>query len=128
MLTQAIVIGMSPYQFWHEEPKLFFNYLEAYDRKKTEEYEIELQKINHQAWLHGWYIDYALKVNPAFGKSGKYIDKPIELKSNKENKEDNMTEEEKEQFQEKMAIAQFEQFGKYVKLYNETYHGEEDGN
>lgn len=121
------MIGMKPHDFWHEKPSLFFNYLDAYTKKQKERYDIDLAKINHQAWLHGWYIDYALKVNPAFGKSGKYIDKPVEFKQNEENKLDNMSEEEREKFQEQMAISQFKQFGKLAKVYNREFFGEEGG-
>lgn len=129
MLTEAILIGMPPYDFWYNDPKLFFNYVEAYTRKQKRKYEMDRYQMNFTAWLHGLYIDYALKVNPSMGKSRSYLKEPIDINNDNdiEEKKKIMSEEEKREFEEKLAIAQFEQFGRYTKLYNKEYYGEEDG-
>lgn len=125
MLTQALMIGMTPEQFWHEEPSLFFNYLDAYKRRNKDKYEAEMNQMNINAWLQGVYICAALKANPVLGKGKPYPEKPIEL--NKPKREESLSEEQKEDMRTKTAMVQMMEFERYTKLYNETYFGKEEG-
>lgn len=130
MLTEAIIVGMSPHAFWHDDPKLFFNYIEAYRREQERKYKAEKYHMNFTAWLHGLYIDRALKVNPAMGKSKQYLTEPIKLSEDEETKVTEkapISEEEKQEFEKQLAVTQFKQFGRYSKLYNKEFYGEEDG-
>lgn len=124
MLTQAIMIGMTPEQFWHDEPSLFFNYLEAYERKNKDRYEAEMQKMNVYAWLQGIYTCAALRANPVMGRGKRYPEKPIALK---EPEQKSLSEEQKDDVQMKTAMVQMMEFEKYAKLYNKTYFGKEEG-
>lgn len=124
MLTQAIMIGMTPKQFWHDEPSLFFNYLDAYERKNKEKYEAEINKMNVYAWLQGIYTCAALRANPVMGRGKKYPDKPIEL--NKPQPE-SLSEEQEMDMRTKTAMVQMMEFEKYAKLYNKVYFGKEEG-
>ena len=124
MFTQSVVMGMPYDLFWHGDPSIFFNYLDAYERNVKEEY----QKIDFTAWLHGFYIDYALKINHPFAKKAKkYLEKPIQSDKSTSTLSRNLTDEEKEKFEEELAIAQFKQFGKYANMYNKEFFGVEDG-
>lgn len=124
MFTQSLITGMPYDLFWHGDPSLFFNYLDAYERRIKEEY----QKIDFTAWLHGFYIDYAFKVNHPFAKKAKkYLDKPIQAENKHSVSYQHLTDEEKEKFEEELAIAQFKQFGKYANMYNKEFFGVEDG-
>lgn len=127
MLTQALMIGMTPYEFWHETPSLFYNYLDAYECKKQWEQESEFNKMNFNAWLNGLYILKARIASPPLGKGSAYPDKPIEFNTNEQKKVDNMTEEERRNYEIEIAKAQFEAFGKYANAYNKQYFGGEEG-
>ena len=131
MLTEAIIVGMTPEQFWDEDPSLYFNYIDAYNKIKTNEAEADVEKINFTAWLTGLYVDYALKINhPLANKAGDYLKEPIAMGDKKveEVKHDNKyTEEELEKFEEQKMLRQFEQFGKYATAYNKEYFGVEEG-
>lgn len=124
MLTQAIMIGMTPEQFWYDDPALFFNYLDAYERKNRQQYESEISKINFSAWLYGVYTCMALRANPVMGRGKKYPDKPIEL--NKPEQKD-MSEEQQQDMRQKTAMVQMMEFERYAKLYNKVYFGKEEG-
>lgn len=124
MLTQAIMIGMTPEQFWYDDPALFFNYLDAYERKNRQQYESEISKINFSAWLYGLYTCAALRANPVMGRGKKYPDKPIEL--NKPEQKD-MSEEQQQDMRQKTAMVQMMEFERYAKLYNKVYFGKEEG-
>lgn len=62
LLPIALQCGMTPNQFWDEEPRL----LECYIRKK----ELERDDINNNAWLFGIYTTKAFGtvLANAFGK------------------------------------------------------------
>lgn len=121
MFTQALIIEMPYDLFWYGETDLFYNYLDAYVKKQKTSYEEEIEKMNFQSWLAGFYIDYALACNPAMGKKRKYLSKPIDLSNKKEKKE--LTPE---QEQAKM-MASFNQFKSYVDLYNKQYFNNGNG-
>lgn len=126
MLTQALIIGMTPDQFWNETPSLFFNYLDAYERKQKETYEAEQQKINLAAWLHGIYVYRALRAAPVFGKGSKYPEKPIGMKLTENN--DSVSDQDKEEEMTlKIATAQMMEFEQYARLYNKAYFDKEEG-
>lgn len=128
MLTQAIIIGMSPEQFWDDDPSLFFNYLDAFEQKRETEMKIELEKINFTAWLNGVYIDYALAVNnPLAKRKGKYLEKPYNFNNIETEVKTEEAEEERKKQEEAIALKQFYQFGRYAKMYNKQYFGEEEG-
>lgn len=126
MLTQALMIGMTPEQFWDESPSLFFNYLHAYERRKKNEYEAEIEKMNLNAWLEGMYMCSALRANPVMGKGKPYPEKPIELKKSDTHPETESAEKKAEE-RKKVAMAQMIQFEQYAKLYNQTYFNKEEG-
>lgn len=126
MLTQALIIGMTPEQFWDESPSLFFNYLHAYERRKKSEYEAEIEKMNLNAWLEGTYMCAALRANPVLGKRKEYPKKPIELNKPKPDPEITSAEKKAEE-RRKVATAQMIQFEQYAKLYNKTYFNKEEG-
>lgn len=78
-------------QFWYDEPRL----LDVYVKKR----EKELDDINFQSWLIGFYNHYGITIalaNAFSNKSSKkstYFEKPLELfnsnyKKKKENKDD----------------------------------------
>ena len=117
------MIGMTPEQFWKEDPHLFFNYLEAYSRKKKEEYEVEMNKMNISAWVQGVYMCAALKAHPMFGKGKPYPEKPIDLNKSQEES----SPEQEEDMRQKQAIVQMMEFEKYARLYNKTYFAQEEG-
>lgn len=126
MFTYAIVIGMTYDQFWLEDPYLFYMYLDAYEFKTKREAEAEIEKMNFNAWLHGFYIDIALAANhPLAKRKGKYIEKPIDLKGKKV--EETMSEEEIEEYEQAKALMEFNNFGRYAKAYNNQYFGGEEG-
>lgn len=69
MFRVALMMGMSPFEFWHDDPELYCYYLEAYNLKK----EAEAAEQNYYRWLQGMYFNYALAQNLQFSKSPKEI-------------------------------------------------------
>ena len=108
-----------PYDvFWHGDPMLYYNYLEAYEQRQKAKNEIFINQENFKAWLQGMYIDYALACNHPLAKQKKpYLDKPIELKK-PDIKESGLTEK-----QAQAAIAQFMAFGKLADAFNAQNKG-----
>lgn len=123
MLTQAIMIGMTPDQFWKDDPHLFFNYLDAYNRKNKDKYEAQLQQMNTYAWLQGIYTCYALRANPMMGRGREYPKQPIKLNEPKQE----TSSEQEEDMRLKTATVQMMEFERYAELYNKTYFGKEEG-
>lgn len=110
-----------PYDlFWHGEPSLYFNYLDAYNKQRDDENEAFVHKENFKAWLQGYYVDCALACNHPFAKKKEpYLKEPIPMKDEKKEakkeveRESGLTEKE-----EKEAIAQFMAFGQLVEVMN----------
>lgn len=124
--TQSLKMDMPYDVFWHGDPMLYYNYLEAYEQRQKAKNEIFINQENFKAWLQGMYIDYALACNHPLAKQKKpYLDKPIELKKpdiekeeKEEIKESGLTEK-----QEQAAIAQFMAFGKLADAFNAQNKG-----
>lgn len=121
MFTQALIIEMPYDLFWYGETDIFYSYLDAYVKKQKNKYEEQVEMINFQCWLAGFYIDYALACNPAMGKKQKYLEKPVDIKGKEEKKE--LTPEEKEA----QMMLSFNQFKAYVDLYNKQYFNNGNG-
>ena len=120
MFIEALMMGMTYDMFWHDRPELFFLYLKAFE-KKTEN---EFDKIDYTCWLQGLYIDHALSINnPLSKKKGKYLEKPLSRKD-EDTVTSNLTDDEREEVELKMAELQFSQFERYVNAYNEQYFNE----
>ncbi len=107
-----------PYElFWHGDPSLYYNYLDAYEQKMEDKDKAFVHKENFKAWLQGLYVDYALSCNPPLGRKTQYLQKPLEFKDEEETKEAN-TSEELTSIEEQQAIAQFMAFGQLVEVMN----------
>ena len=52
MLDYALVLGMTPEQYWNENPRLLLNY--------EKKYQMESDKKRQEAWLIGAYVKSAL--------------------------------------------------------------------
>lgn len=80
----ALKIGMTPEQFWDEDPDLMGAYLEAYRMKQQEKMEYD----NALAHLQGEYFVYALMQCLQFKKPVKeiYPKKPFQLGGNSNKK------------------------------------------
>lgn len=76
LLPVALMCGMTPNQFWYDEPRL----LDSYIKKR----QMEIDATNYNAWLFGVYTYKAMGtiMSNAFAKKGakaeQYFDKPIE--------------------------------------------------
>lgn len=109
-----------PYElFWHGKPSLYYNYLDAYNKKQKEENEMFINRENFKSWLQGYYVDVALKCNhPLAKKNPEYLKEPVSL----DNKEESSVNKEKSQDVEKSkAIAQFMAFGRYAEAFNKNF-------
>lgn len=73
MLPMAIRYGMPVYEFWEEDPDLFWVYRISYIDKTMEEEE----RQNMHNWMLGLYIQSA--VGSIFSKNAKYMQKPIPM-------------------------------------------------
>ena len=116
MFVQALVVGMTYDQFWYDDPRLFFLYIEAYELKQKNEVRSEEHKINTLAWLQGVYVVKALGCT--FGKS-EYPSKPIDLSDSDRTDTDVQTMKDNEM----LAIAAG--FENFVNAYNITNQQEE---
>ena len=74
----AISIGMSPKEYWCDEPSYLANYI------KADEY--KMKRNNFENWLQGFYVYQAIGslvpvLNPFSKehKARKYLDKPIPI-------------------------------------------------
>ena len=92
LLPLALKCGMTPTQFWEDEPRLFYSFI-----KKNE---MERDEMNYNAWLFGLYFYKAHSVSLFNAFSSKesientYFEKPLEeLNSNYQP----MTKSEKEE-------------------------------
>ena len=77
----ALQYGMSAYEFWHEDKKLFDAYRKAY-----------YTRLSEQSWLNGLYFNVALNnlAGNIFKKKGEkafeYPDKPVDILKQNEKK------------------------------------------
>ena len=102
LFTQSIIIDMPYDLFWHGEPSLYYNYLDAYEQKLEDKEKAFVHKENWKAWLQGLYIDHALACNQLFKKQQEEIKDSDELTK----------------VEEQQAIAQFMAFGQLVGAMN----------
>jgi hypothetical protein len=89
LLPLAINIGMTPEQFWYDDPDLFWNYWDAYEIKKEE----EAREQNAYAYNLSYYIYLAIRECVGLCKKKIFPDKPFELSFDKKDKKE-MTNEE----------------------------------
>lgn len=80
----AIKVGMTPEQFWEQDPQLFWVYLDAYYQKQKELYERE----NYNAFNQGYYFLLALRDALQFSSHPKHIypKKPLGMEQNRKRK------------------------------------------
>lgn len=112
-----------PYDlFWYGDPNLFLNYVEAYKKKNEDTYKATIDRMNFEAWLHGFYIDIALACNhPLAKKKHKYIDKPIDITEKDKEQHTEKTEEQIDK-ETQQAISVFYQFGQLANAMNRKRH------
>lgn len=74
LLPRALMCGMTPTQFWYDEPRLIHSYLCKHEQVLDEE--------NYKSWLIGLYVYNAVATVMAnsFSKDSKlkYAEKPLE--------------------------------------------------
>lgn len=109
-----------PYDlFWHGEPSLYYNYLDAYEQKLEDKEKAFVHKENWKAWLQGLYIDYALACNPPLAKKQPYFKEPLKFDDKEvEEQEEVKDSDEMTKAEEQQAIAQFMAFGQLVEAMN----------
>ena len=56
----ALNLGLSPEQFWYEEPYLLVSYAKAHEMKLKNDANEWKIKTNFSAWLNGVYIQNAI--------------------------------------------------------------------
>lgn len=85
LCPQAMALGMSLDEYWHGEPNNINYYVKAD--------EVRNHKLNHQLWLQGAYIYYALcSVSPMFNSLAKdhkpkpYLNEPFSMSKEEEDK------------------------------------------
>lgn len=103
----ALTIGMTPEQFWEDDPELFFSYMDAYEYKK----EREAKEEDVKAYNLARYILLAIRDSLQMSKSPKKIfpKKPFSMQKN--NSKPQFTPEE---YQELRKI----QMQEFVKNFN----------
>lgn len=104
----ALKIGMTPDQFWNDDPELMGAYLEAYQQKFIEKYEYD----NAYAHLQGQYFMLAIAQCLQFTKTPKkiYPKKPFDLGlKKKQNKMSNKDYEEIRKIQVQNMVKRFNQ-------------------
>lgn len=81
LLPLAIKIGMTPYQFWEDDPNDFFAYWDAYEMKKTD----DDRESNINAFNQGHYFLLAMAHCFQFTKNPKkiYPKQPLPLSSDR---------------------------------------------
>lgn len=93
MFPYAIQFGMSNYDFWYNEPSLYWAYQVAYQDKAKRDLEI----MNYNAWLCGLYNYNAFSVVEAnvnrreTDELQSYVNKPFDF-SDKDNNVDDKKE------------------------------------
>lgn len=92
-------IGMSREEYWHGDPMLVKDYLEAFNQASRRKYD----EMNFMAWLQGAYISNAVTVGVAYALDGKaarsravsYLDEPLDIFGDKSSAEKSKAEKEK---------------------------------
>lgn len=76
----AIRFGMTPEQFWDDDPDYFWAYLEAHEQQQKEQFEYD----NNVAFLQGQYFMMAIAQCLQFSKHPKkiYPKKPFDVSQN----------------------------------------------
>lgn len=69
LLPLSIRIGMTPEQFWEDDPELFWNYWDAFEMKKKE----DAREANIRAFNQGQYMVLAIAQCLQFTKHPKQI-------------------------------------------------------
>ena len=101
----AIRVGMTPDQFWNDDPDLLGMYLEAYEQEQKAKFEYD----NSVAFLQGQYFLMAIAQCLQFSKHPKsiYPKKPFDLSPNQVSeqvKQMQFEEERKAQMRERCAM------------------------
>ena len=73
LFEQAILIGMTPHDFWEEDPDWFWVHRKIYIAKQKD----EQQQMNLQSWLLGVYIQKAIA--SVFSKKYTYPNEPLDI-------------------------------------------------
>lgn len=89
LFPQALIYGMTYEQFWKDDPQIFWDYENAYNKRK----EIEFKENNYMMWLNGQYTLMAMAqvMANSFSKSKKDV-YPKEPLGENVDKKDNMRE------------------------------------
>lgn len=105
LLPLAVMIGLTPEQFWEDDPDLLFVYWDAYEMKEKRENQIK--NINN--YNLGQYIMLAVAQNLQFTKNPKqiYPKKPFNLDGRKKS---NITQEEYEEIRKIQLKAMVDRF------------------
>lgn len=84
----AIKVGMTPEQFWEQDPQLFWVYLDAYQQKQKEKFEYD----NAKAFNQGYYFLLALRDSLQFTQHPKHIypKQPLGYQSDKKVSKENL--------------------------------------
>lgn len=105
LLPEALIYGMSPDQFWYDEPQLFFSYARQYERKQERQIEYD----NYMAWISWMYGLKAIQQGLASKPNAKiYPKKPFEL--GKKDDDDEFTLKDKMAIRKQNAKAMVERF------------------
>ena len=112
LFPMALKIGMTPDQFWNDDPELMGAYLEAYQQK----FEEKLEYDNSVAYLQGQYFMLAIAQCLQFSKSPKkiYPKKPLEL-GNKKKKNKQMSQKDYEEIRKIQVQNMVKQFNRNKK-------------
>ena len=103
-MPKALYAGLSPEQFWYEEPYLLDSYAKAYELKIKENAEEWKIKTNFSAWLNGAYIQNA--ITSVFSQNHHYPRKPFEIFATEENPKDKLQSSEEAIKQRSKVIHQ----------------------
>ena len=109
LLPLAIRVGMTPKQFWEDDPNLLWAYVSAYEQKVKDDVEYD----NIKAYNQGLYVLLALRDSLQFGRTHKKIfpDAPIKQAKNRTN----MTQAEYEEIRKIQLKNMVELFNKNKK-------------
>lgn len=73
LFEQACYIGMTPHDYWYEDPNWFWVMRETHNKRMRE----DIDKMNYNSWLGGLYIMYA--IGSCFSKNTRYPSEPLNL-------------------------------------------------
>lgn len=86
----ALFIGMTPEQFWVQDPSLFW----VYKRVKENIVREEIDRLNYSAWLYGLYVREAIV--SSFNDKHRYPSEPLSTGIKEISEEEVKKKEEKE--------------------------------